>query len=74
VTELHEALVYKNPVNFWKTWKNKISKTNGNKIKIEGNLSNHEEVKQFAQLFSETCSLNTLQFNKYQKTKFINEF
>jgi len=51
--QLHEALVNKKPVNFWKTWKNKISKTNGNRNKIEGNLSNHEEVKQFAPFFSE---------------------
>jgi len=72
--ELPEALVYKNPVNFWTTWKNKISKTNWNKIKIEGNLSNHEEIKQFAQCFIETCSPNTLKFSEDQKTKFINEF
>ena len=49
--ELHEALVLKKPTYFWKTWRNKIKKSRGEKILIQGNLNDQEAVSKFADFF-----------------------
>ena len=67
---MHESLVYKDPVSFWKTWKSKVCKSNNSKIILNGNQNDAESAKGFAQFFCKTTTPNSASFDAEQKMKF----
>jgi len=61
--DLHEALATKDSKCFWKTWKNKVCSHTQNRIRVLGNLSDNETVKEFATFFEQANAPNSVQFN-----------
>jgi len=55
--ELHECLLSKNPISFWKTWQSKFGGKKSAKV-IEG-LTNCDQISEkFADVFETTSKLN----------------
>ena len=65
--KLHEALVYKDSICFWKTWKHKVCTNSKGKVRIEGNLSPQDAVDKFANFFEKVTSPNSPEFNREKK-------
>ena len=65
---LHESLVRKSSVDFWKTWKTKVcNKSSNTKVRIENNYSDNEAAEKFAAFFEGTCTPNSAQFDSDKK-------
>ena len=58
--DLHEALATKDSKCFWKTWKNKVCSHTQNRIRVLGNLSDSETVKEFATFFEQANAPNSV--------------
>ncbi len=72
--ELHEALVYKEPVQFWKTWKSKVCAQSKNKIVLEGIDTDLAASEAFRNYFSGVCTPNNEHFNACKQKEFNDAF
>ena len=71
VTEqLHESLLIKTPISFWKTWKTKVCKQSNTKIRLENNYTNTEAAEKFAEFFKGTCTPNSAQFDENKNIEY----
>jgi exonuclease III len=68
--QLHESLLGKSHTAFWKTWKNKISKTENQKVRIENDISDKDAADKFAIFFQSASTPNSTLFNDAK----INEY
>ena len=68
--ELHDSLVYKEPVQFWKTWKSKVCAQTGNKILLEGFDTDLTAVEAFRKHFSRVGMPNNEIFNERKEVEF----
>ena len=71
---LHDLLLNKNPVNFWKTWNNKVTKKIFKKIEIQGGGTDTEIAENFASNFAAACTPNSQSFNITAKDDFNANF
>jgi exonuclease III len=69
--KLHEDLVNKDSVSFWKTWKNKICYKLKGKIRLEGNISSEEAATKFATFFETVNTPNSMDFNFLKRNEFM---
>ena len=72
-TQLHESLITKDNISFWKTWKTKISKPAVVKPRIENVHSDQEAADKFSIFFADTCSPNNPVFNRIKKDEFLDK-
>ena len=72
--ELHESLVYKEPVQFWKTWKSKVCAQSKNKTLLEGIDNDVAATAAFRNYFSEVCTPNDQNFNVCKQKEFNDAF
>ena len=72
--ELHESLVYKEPVQFWKTWKSKVCAQSKNKTLLEGIDNDVAATEAFRNYFSEVCTPNDQNFNVCKQKEFNDAF
>ena len=72
--QLHESLITKDSISFWKTWKTKISKPSVVKPRIENVHSDQEAADKFSTFFEDTCSPNNPEFNIIKKEEFFDRF
>jgi hypothetical protein len=72
--ELHDSLVYKEPIQFWKTWKSKVCSQSNNKIILEGIDTDIDAAEAFRNHFSNACAPNNEHFNVCKQEEFKREF
>ena len=61
--DLHEALINKQGVSFWKCWRSKFENKTMHVTQVNGLVDNNEIVYEFQKYFKEVCSNNTVQGN-----------
>ena len=71
--DLHEALMRKNPVNFWKSWSSKFKNKNNTRI-IDGSNDEKEICNKFAEMFKATSLPNSENKHQELKNEFLNEY
>ena len=64
----------KNSTQFWKTWNNKVSNKQVNKIRIEGNIPEDVAVNKLYDIFKACCCPNSTDFNITMQDKFLKLF
>ena len=63
--DLHDALISKSGVNFWKCWRSKFEKVNKTSRLIDGLADDTQMAEMFAEFFRKTCtSFNEDQSNR----------
>ena len=68
---LHDSLILKNQVNFWKTWKSKFGIKNSLPLFINGKSGNNDICEEFAKSFSTACSPNSEERNSKLHSEFV---
>ena len=68
--KLHESLIDKNTIAFWKTWNTKISNKNKSKIVLEGNPDQNTAAEQFSKFFQTVFTPNPSRFNIDKQDEF----
>ena len=72
--KLHSSLINKQPVQFWKTWKSKISNCGKRSVRLQGNPTNKEAAQAFAEHFMNACTPNNSHFNDVKKVNFLTNY
>ena len=72
--DLHEQLLEKDSVSFWKTWKNKVNKRKAVASCIDGCFSAPDIANKFATSFQKACLPNDSDRNDKLKRKFESQF